>query len=279
MPYYKAQVVFDNTIRHTAKGGTKKDHKYVGRVQTSKGWRYFYTEAEMAAYNALKSLSESAKKTGEAASDTLSKSIESAKKTVSNSVESAKKAINGSTNDYKNKTTFREARPSTSSDKQYLARSRKATTDEKSQGVGSSYRDFGVPFKTNYTLNNGINMYSNDLSRSSATSTRNVEKAAEYRKQHTSSVNSEKSNIASNVINKAVSASTKKKTVNTATKKKNTVIRSVDGVNTTASNSNQSSSAPSTNYNFTDTSKFVSRNVPTKKRRNHKRERESSYDI
>ena len=34
------------------KGSQKKNHKYIARVQVGKGWKYFYTAAELAAYKA-----------------------------------------------------------------------------------------------------------------------------------------------------------------------------------------------------------------------------------
>lgn len=49
------------------KGSQKKNHKYIARVQVGKGWKYFYTAAELAAYKAGKTVGGAAKAVGNAA--------------------------------------------------------------------------------------------------------------------------------------------------------------------------------------------------------------------
>lgn len=54
--YYKRGETIMNVLKHSAKGDSWSDHKYIDKIKTSSGWRYFYDQDELDAYLAKKNI-------------------------------------------------------------------------------------------------------------------------------------------------------------------------------------------------------------------------------
>ena len=113
-------------IYHQA--GQRKDHKYIARIDLGDKFRYFYSQAEIKAYELAKAGKKAVQDTANKAADTANKAINTAKTNIDKTVDSAKKVVD-------------ETAESVSKNVNNVAENAKKSIDKTSKAVSDKVKD------------------------------------------------------------------------------------------------------------------------------------------